>query len=93
MAAGQAFTLFYASGCVSAGKITPVWRRISLDSLAVIRLTAEARVIHILCLHQARKGLRFIQHGINVLGLRQVLGLYRRAAQTPASDIRRFFDH
>lgn len=74
MAAGQAFTLFYASGCVSAGKITPVWRRISLDSLAVIRLTA-ARVIHILCLHQPRKGLRLIQHGINVLGLRQVWAL------------------
>lgn len=74
MAAGQAFTLFLRQRLRIGRKITPVWRRISLDSLAVIRLTA-ARVIHILCLHQPRKGLRLIQHGINVLGLRQVWAL------------------
>ncbi len=53
MAAGQAFTLLRQRLRIGR-EDHPVWRRISLDSLAVIRLTA-ARVIHILCLHQPRK--------------------------------------
>ena len=53
----------------------------------------QARVIHILCLHQPRKGLRLIQHGINVLGLRQVLGFTAARHKRQLLTFGDFFDH
>jgi len=45
MSAPSGFTYLYASdlvaGVVSAGNTTPVWRRISVSSLAVMRLTSS----------------------------------------------------
>lgn len=75
MAAGQAFTLFLRQRLRIGREDHPGLATNFAGQFGGDPAHRRARVIHILCLHQPRKGLRLIQHGINVLGLRQVWAL------------------